>query len=159
MRVRFWRKEVSEGFDPESGEVPEHFEVDPPGRPIQWKRMLLSVFMAAAVTLSLGAFRDYRDSTAPPGPLYVFEGASLEMVCAGSGDYGRLSEVAPCGPDEQVALHVTDPSQYFIAFAARVRKGGHKSGDAPYLMAASCLAPPRAPGQPVDDCVLARLQD
>lgn len=145
-------------FDPGAGEVPEHLEVYPPGKPFPWRHVVLSVATSAVVVMALDGCEEFRNRQAEPGPLVVVEGAPLDLVCEESQQLRALYEVAPCDEESMTSVGIEGTAGYYIAFAVRVRDDGQLTGRRPYLLRSDCIMDRHGVLSPVDPCVVVSLE-
>ena len=146
-------------FDPAAGEVPEHLEVYPPGKPFPWRNVVRSMVLTGIGLTAWNAYDDYKNRDAGPGSLVVVESAPLQVVCDEATHFSALHEYAPCDATAMTTLTNNDVHAYYVAFAVHLSSDGHMSGKKPYLLGTDCYLANFGTLAPVDSCVVARLQD
>lgn len=159
MRLRFWRRDEPVAFDLAAGEVPEHLEVYPPGKPFPW-RAVSAGWTAALVSFTvLLGWRAYDRAHSDPGPLVATEAAALVVVCSDSTHFLTLSEFAPCDADSWAKLGLDRIEDYYVVTAVRLGSKGHVGNKRAYLVSRACYDRSLSVLAPIDECVVATLDD
>lgn len=159
MRLRFWGRDERALFDPGAGEVPEHLEVYPPGKPFPWRDLVRAMALTGIILTVWRGLDVFKNRDADPGPLVAVESASLQVVCAEASHFQELHRYAPCDPSQLATFAINDVPEYYVAFAVHLGTDGHMSGRKAYLLKSDCYLATFATLEPIDNCVAGRLQD